>query len=101
MEKKLKLKGVKVFSAFNCTRRRMLSVMKQYLRAIRRGDAAMVYLAGHGVVFRNFHRFLAVCENEDNPNFNDDSIQLLDLINRFAINAMLVLVLVFFNDTPA
>ena len=83
--KALRSKGVHVVDVYDCTISMLNAVVKQFVASVQPGDAVIIYFAGHGCEYNNINRLLAISESAE-PNVKEDSLNVLLLIDRFAIS---------------
>ena len=79
----LKAKGVHVFCAYNCTKKQLEKTINAFLASLQPGDAALIYFAGHGCEYNNANRLMLISESKESM-IQEDSLNVLVLINRFA-----------------
>ena len=83
VKKALEAKDVKVFDIYDCNIIALNEKMNEFLDYLQKGDAAIVYFAGHGVEYNNARRLMAIWESAK-PDYKEDSLNVLALLNRLA-----------------
>ena len=87
----LELKGVQVFAIYDCNITELTAIVDEYVNALQKGDAAFVFFAGHGVVYKNTSRLLASNQSAE-PDSAKNALNVLYLSLRLApCNIMLSL----------
>ena len=83
VKKALEAKDVKVFDIYDCNIIALNEKTNEFLDYLQKGDAAIVYFAGHGVEYNNALRLMATWESAK-PDYKQDSLNVLVLLNRLA-----------------
>ena len=79
----LEAKDVKVFDIYDCNIIALNEKMNEFLDYLQKGDAAIVYFAGHGVEYNNALRLMATWES-GKRDYNKDSVNVRSLFERLA-----------------
>ena len=83
VKKVLEAKDVKVFDIYDCNIVELKEKMNEFVGFLQKGDAAIVYFAGHGVEYNNALRLMATWESGE-PDYMKDSLNVLVLLDRLA-----------------
>ena len=83
VEAALESKGVQVFAIYDCNITELNAIVDAYVKALQKGDAAFVFFAGHGVVYKNTSRLLASNQSAE-PDLTNDALNVLTLSLRLA-----------------
>ena len=77
----LESKGVEVFDVYDCNIAELNAKVDEYVDAIQKGDAAIVFGACHGVEYNNALRLIAISPS-GKPDLKTDALNLLVLLDR-------------------
>ena len=83
VKKALEAKGVIVFDIYDCDIIALKAKMGEFVVFLQKGDAAIVFFAGHGVEYNNAHRLMATWDSTK-PDYEKDSLNVLVLLQRLA-----------------
>ena len=83
VKKALEAKDVKVFDIYDCNTIELKAKMNEFVGFLQKGDAAIVYFAGHGVEYNNALRLMATWES-GKRDYNKDSVNVRSLFERLA-----------------
>ena len=81
MKRKLREEGVKIFYVENCSMAKLKTVLKEFLSYVKRGDAAIIFFAGHGCEYQNSPRLLTITESKKHS-LRNDSLNLYVLLSK-------------------
>ena len=81
VKKALEAKDVIVFDIYDCDTIELKTKMNEFVGFLQKGDAAIIFFAGHGVEYDNALRLMATCGKRD---YNKDSVNVLVLLERLA-----------------
>ena len=83
VQRLLEAQNVEVHSAFDCDIKELEQKFTLFAASLRPGDAAFLYYAGHGTMFNNSVRLLAISDSAK-PDIENDALNLDVLIARLA-----------------
>ena len=86
MKNVLEEAGVEVFYETNCDKETFNLCKEDFLDSLNKGDAAIVFFAGHGCEYNNVNRLMLVANSKsDHHSLRNDSVNLLVLLDRFVL----------------
>ena len=84
VKKALETQNVKVFFIYDGDIVALKAKFKEYVNYLQKGDAAIVYFAGHGVEYNNALRIMASYESAEEADYKEGSLNMHVLIDRLA-----------------
>ena len=83
VKKALEAKDVKVFDIYDCNIIKLKAKMDEFVGFLQKGDAAIIFFAGHGVEYNNALSLMATW-GSGKPDYKKDSVNVLQLLERLA-----------------
>ena len=83
IKKLLESRGVHVLYAENVNIKEFDDIVDKFVQTLQEQDAAIVFFAGHGCVYNNATRLMAISESPNSDFLRKESVNALVLLDRF------------------